>query len=103
MPGEDEELAEEKDNPLAEEELPTILKRATVQRPQGQHKRKVALEAEGHTKEEGEMVEEEELSTSVTSATSGGTGPLSALKENRLVKEEHMLLRQRNRRHCLKR
>lgn len=39
------------------------------------------------------MVEVEELPTSATSATSGGTDPLNVLKENRLVKEEHMLLR----------
>lgn len=41
------------------------------------------------------MVGAEELPTSVTSATSGGIDPLSVLKENRLVKEEHMLLKQR--------
>lgn len=48
------------------------------------------------------MIEVEELPTSVTSATSWGTGPLSVLKGNMLVKEEHMLLRQRKQRHCLK-
>jgi len=36
MPREDEELAEEKDNPVVEEELPTIVKRAAVRRLQEQ-------------------------------------------------------------------
>lgn len=50
MPGGDEELAEGKDNPLAEEELSTTVKRAAVPKPQGQHERKVALGEEGHTR-----------------------------------------------------
>jgi len=36
MPGEDEELVEGKDNPMAEEELPTMVKRVEVPRLQGQ-------------------------------------------------------------------
>lgn len=103
MPGEDEELTEGKDNPLAEEELPTIEKRVAVQRPQGQQKKKVALEEEGHIREEGEMAEAKELPTNPTSATSGVTDPLSVLKENRLAKEERMLHSQRKQRHHPKR
>ena len=80
MPGEAKALAEGKDNPLAEEELPTIVKRAAVQRPQGQQRKKVALGEEGHTKEEGEMAEAEEMPISVTSVTSGDTGPFNVLK-----------------------
>ena len=41
------------------------------------------------------MVEVEDLPSSVTSITSGGTNPLSVLKVTRLEQEEHMLLRQR--------
>jgi len=47
------------------------------------------------------MEEVKELPTSGTSATSGGTDPFSVLKENKLVKEEHMLLRQKKQRHYL--
>ena len=49
MPGEDEELIEEKKNPLVEEEIPTAVKRAAVQRPRGQKNTKVTLGEEGHT------------------------------------------------------
>ena len=63
----------------------------------------MALGEEGHTREEGEMAGEEELPTSVTSATSGGTSPLSVPKENMLVKEEHIFLKQRKLKHHLKR
>jgi len=49
--------------------------------------------------EEGKMVEVEELPTSATSATSGGTDPLSVLKENRLAQKERMLHSQRKQRH----
>jgi len=102
MPGEDEEKAEGKDNPLVDEGPPIIVKRAEVQKPQAQWKRRATLEEEGHTREEGEMAEVKELPTSATSATSGGTDLFSVLKENRLVKEEHMLLRQKKQRHCLR-
>jgi len=46
-------------------------------------------------REEAEMVEAKELPTSATSATSGGTGLLSVLKGNRLVREENMSPSQR--------
>jgi len=45
------------------------------------------------------MVEAKELPTSATNATSGGTDPLSVLKENKLVQEERMLQRPRKQRH----
>lgn len=76
---------------MVEEELPKIVKRVAVPRPQGQQKKKAALEEEGHIREEEEMAEAEELPTTATSATSGGTDPLSVLKENKLVQEGHML------------
>lgn len=99
MLGEDKELAEGEDNPMAEDELPTIVKRAVVPRLWGQQKKKTTLKEEGHISEEGEMVEEEELPTSATSVTSGGTGLLSVLKGNKLVKEERMSHSQRKQRH----
>ena len=97
------DLVERKDNPLAEEGLPIIVNKVAIQRPQQQQKRKVALGGDSHTSDEGVVAEVEELPTIVTSATIGGTGPLSVLKVNRLDKEEHMLLKQRKQRHHPKR
>lgn len=96
---EDEELAEGKDNPMAKDELPKIVKRAVVPRLQGQPKKETKLEEEGHISEEGETARAEELPISATSVTSGGTSLLSVLKGNKLVKEEHMLHSQRKQRH----
>jgi hypothetical protein len=61
MPGEDEELAEEKDSPMAEGELPVTVKKAAVPKLQGQQKKEIALEEVGHISEEEEMAEAEEL------------------------------------------
>ena len=95
MLGEDGEPTEEEDNPMAEDELPIIVKKATVPRLQGQQKKETTVEEEGHIREEEEMAEVEGMPISATGATSGGTGLLSVLKRNKLVKEECMLHNQR--------
>lgn len=92
---EDVEPVEEEDNPMAEDELPIIVKRVVVPKLQGQQKRETTPEEEGHISEEGEMAGIEELLISATGATSGGTGLLSVLKWKKLGIEEHMLQSQR--------
>ena len=71
MPGEDEELVEGKENPLAEVELPTKVKKAVVRRFLEQQRRTIALREEGHTSVGEVVVEEKELPSSVTGAISG--------------------------------
>ena len=95
MPGEDKELAGEKGNPMAEDELPTIVKKATVPKLLGQQKNGIALDVAGHISEEEGMAEVEELTISATGATSGGTDLLNVLKQNKLIKEERLLHNQR--------
>jgi len=55
MLGEDGEPAEEEDNPMAEDELPIIVKRTAIPKFQGHQKKETTLEVEGHIREEEEM------------------------------------------------
>ena len=102
MLGEDGELVEEEDNPMAEDELPTIVKKAAVPKLLGQQKKVTTREVVGLINEEEEMVEAEELIINVTGATSGGTNILSVLRRNKLDRGVRMLHSQRKQRHLPK-
>ena len=54
---------------------------------------------EGHTSVEEVMAEADEMPTSVTIVTNGGTSLLNALKVSRLDSGEHMLLKLMQQRH----
>lgn len=79
------------------------MKRVVVLRLRYRLKGKVTIEEEGHTNEEEVMAEAEEIPISVTSVTSGDTGPLNVLKMNKLDRGEHMLLSSMKWRHHHKR
>ena len=92
MPEEDVVLVEVGDRPLVEVGLPTTMKRVVVRRLRDRVKGKVKPEEEGHTSEEKVTAKVEEMHMSVTSVTSGDTGPLNVLKMNKLDRGEHMFL-----------
>ena len=99
MLGEDGELVEDKDSPMAEDEFPVIVKRAVAPMLQEQQKKETTLEVAGHISEEGGMVKVEEQIISAIGATSGGTDRLNALKQNTLAREECLLHSLRKLRH----
>lgn len=92
MLGEDVVLAEEGDSPLVEVKLPVVVKNAAGQILWDRLREKVAPEVEGHTYVEEVMEDIEEMPTSVTSVTSGGTCLLNVLKVSKLHNGENMLL-----------
>ena len=96
-------MAEGKDGPMVEVELPILVMKAAVQRLQQQHKETITLEGKGHTSVEEVMAEAQELPSSVTSAISGGRSLLSVLRVKIQEEEEHMLLKWRKQRHHPKR
>jgi len=99
MMGEDGEVAEEEDSPIAEDELPVIVKRAAAPRLQEQRRKETALEVAGHIGEDEGMAEVGELTIRATCATNGGTDLLNALKRNKLAREERLSHNLRKQRH----
>jgi len=99
MPEENVVLVEVEDRPLVEVGLPTTMKRVVVRRLQDRVKVEVTPKEDCHTREEEVMAEAEEMPISVTSVTSGDTGPLNVEKMNKLGRREHISLSPMKQRH----
>ena len=81
MPGEEAELAGEKERFLVEAEVQVQVKKAAVLNLQEQQRRTIALEEDDRPSEGEEMVGAGELSSAIV-ATSGGTSHMTVLKVN---------------------
>ena len=84
-------MAEDKDSPTAEGELPLTAKKAVDPELQGQQRREITLEEVGHISGEEEMVVEGGLMSSAKGAISGGRDPSNARKPSTLARGEHLL------------
>lgn len=84
-------MAEDKDSPTVEGELPQTTKKEIVLELQGQQRKEIEPEEVGHISGEEEMVAEVGQMSNATGAISGATHPLNAWKLSMLARGEHLL------------
>lgn len=80
MPGEDEELAEEKASHMEEGGLLIVMRKVAVLKLPNQQIKVIMRKVVDHISEAGEMAEAEELGTNVTGVIRGDIDHLSVLR-----------------------